>query len=471
MILQNERDKCAHLLRRFALGASEAELDYYLQGGGLNGAIDKLLNYEQVDEGFNLPIEAFENAKNVYKAPQVQAWWLLRMVKTQRPLQEKMTLFWHNHFATSSDKVVNAPSMYKQNEILRANATGHFRKLISEVSKDPAMLFWLDNEFNVRGKPNENFAREVMELFTLGIGHYTEKDIQESARAFTGWTFGRPNAKKGIGKRSEFTVRDDLHDDGVKTFLSNTGQFDGDDILGILCGNPRTPVFLTHKIWEWFVYPNPDPALIDGFATNFRDSGLDIKTLLRNIMQSPEFYSDKAFRANYKNPIDFCVAPMRQLGFGQMIDTSLDGEQVKRAALAPIQALNQTTKAQGMEMLYPPDVSGWGTGPKWISSATMIERIKWGERIFGASPANGPKNRTVVLRYDASTLFEKDPTPVGVVRKLISIFDAPIPPTKQSILVNAAKNASGGRVTAENANDTAGAVARLIFGCPEFQMI
>src|SRR5579862_1345225 len=189
MALQTERQKGAHLLRRFGLGASEAELDYYLKDGGLNGAIEKLLNYENTDEGFKLDVDSFRNGKNNNINPQsVAVWWTARMLITQRPLQEKMTLFWHNHFATSGEKVTPGSMMYVQNDLLRQYATGNFREMLMAVSKDPAMLFWLDNQYNVKGKPNENFAREVMELFTLGIGNYTEQDIREGARAFTGWS-------------------------------------------------------------------------------------------------------------------------------------------------------------------------------------------------------------------------------------------------------------------------------------------
>jgi hypothetical protein len=196
MALITERQKCAHVLRRFGLGASESELDFYLKGG-LESGIDLLLNFDQTQEGFDLPIEAMANAKNGNVNPQaVSVWWTARMLTTSRPLQEKMTLFWHDHFATSGSKVLAGLWMHRQNEILRANCTGNFRTMLHEVSKDPAMLFWLDNQFNVKAHPNENFAREVMELFTLGIGNYNEKDVQEGARSFTGWSIQRGNGKQ-----------------------------------------------------------------------------------------------------------------------------------------------------------------------------------------------------------------------------------------------------------------------------------
>lgn len=477
MRLQTERDKTAHLLRRFGLGASEAELEFYGKDG-LTGAIDKLLDYENSDEGFGLAIERFANDKGMVNIKAVQAWWMLRLVATRRPLQEKMTVFWHDHFATSAAKVDSPIAMQKQNEIIRKNAVGSFYQLLSEVSKDPAMMFWLDNQYNVKGKPNENFAREVMELFTLGIGNYTEKDVQEAARAFTGWAYGvgrqgklRSN-KPGRGAR--FTFDETRHDDGMKTVLGKTDAFDGDGILGLLCSQPRTAKYITEKIWEWFVYPKPEPDVIDRMADTFRKSGLEVKALLRAIMLSPEFYSDKAARTVYKNPVDFTVSTIRQLGLGRAIMERFDSAPEAKPGLrglTPIVAALRATKAMGMELLYPPDVAGWDTGSGWISSATMVERMKWADTLFGppqASIATG-KQAVISLRLPAWGLLSDDPTPLGAAKKLVSVFDAELPAGKISQLAEAARAASGGEVTAENASETARCVSRLIFGTPEFQ--
>lgn len=472
MALSTDRDKGAHLLRRFGLGASEAELDYYLKDG-LSGAIDRLLDYEHTDEGFSVEIERFANNKNgTLKPQQVGAWWTLRMMATQRPLQEKMSLFWHDHFATSGEKVQSGPLMFGQNEAIRANATGNFRTLLAEVSKDPAMLFWLDNQYNVKGKPNENFAREVMELFTLGIGNYTEKDIQEGARAFTGWSIGRRNGKevdptKGLkGGNSQFIVRQNLHDDGEKTFLGISGTLTGDDVLNHLCDMPRTAEYLTWKIWTWFAYENPEPALVSRLASKFREGNLEIKALLRAIMTSPEFYSPKADRTVYKCPVDFTISTLRQLGVAQAMANTLDadGENI-RGRIQPIQAAYASMKSMGMQLLYPPDVSGWEGGANWITSATMMERIGWSARLFGLAKTGAQ------LKFPAYGLFTGDSTPLGVAKKLVSIFDAPIPSYKLPKLVEAAQLASGGRVTQQNANSTAAAVTKLIFAAPEFQLM
>lgn len=469
MALKTDREKCAHLLRRFGLGASEAELDYYLQDG-FQGAIDRLLDYESVQEAVDLDPTALAGNNGQINVPALITWWGFKLVTTRRPLLEKMTLFWHDHFATSAAKVVQAPFMYQQNEVLRKNATADFRTLLLEVSKDPAMLFWLDNQFNVRGKPNENFAREIMELFTLGIGHYTEKDVQESARAFTGWSIGRIDRQTEGMPRASFVYRPGLHDPGMKEFLGSKGPFTGEDIIALLCGQPQTAKYLVSKVWEWFAYPDPEPAVVDRLAGRFRDSGLDIKELLRDIMRSSEFYSDKAERKVYKNPIDFTVATVRQLGIGEATANAAqagEGQQL-RGRLLPATAMATSASAMGMRLLFPPDVSGWEGGASWISSATMVERIKWADTLFG-TVASSPGARRIAIRFPAFGLFAKDPTPEGVVETLLSLFDAPLAPSKRPELVQVARAASDGRVTQANANATGAAVSRLIFGSPEFQ--
>ncbi|MFN8221202.1 MAG: DUF1800 domain-containing protein [Fimbriimonadales bacterium] len=467
----SEREKVAHLLRRFGLGASEAEVDYY-GANGYSDAVDKLLDFEQVDEGFNVPIDRFAIGENKQvPMPAFQAWWVLRLISTRRPLQEKMAVFWHDHFATSANKVNQTMLMYGQNEILRSLGTGNFRELLLKVSQDPAMIFWLDNQFNVKGKANENFAREVMELFTLGIGHYTEKDIQEAARAFTGWNFRRQLPREVAGDerpKAVFAFRAAQHDDGEKTIFGKTGAFTGEDVIDMLCENPQTSKNIVRKIWEWFAYPNPDEGLVSDLAEKFRNSGLEIKALLRAVMKAPEFTGAKAVRAVYKNPVDFIIPTVRQLGIGEALmrqykDPTIPGAQAGRGAM---QAVTQAMKGMGMELLFPPDVAGWDSGPAWVTSATMVERIQWGDRLFGQT---SPEARRQVLRYPFFNLFRANPSPAGVVDTLLSVFDAPLPAARRAPLVAAAEKVCGNAVTERNANATAAAVSRLIFGSPEFQ--
>lgn len=466
-ILSTERDKVRHLLRRFALGASEAEVDFYGKDG-LKGAIDKLLDQSRSDNFPFAPKDFVPN--NNVNLRVAQIWWMGRFILTENPLLEKMTLFWHDHFATSAQKVDKPGSMIQHINVLRENALGRFEDLLIAVSKDPAMIFWLDNQLNKKGKPNENFAREIMELFTVGIGHYTEQDVQEAARAFTGWGFGinRVRQMEALpGRAVQFVFDPRQHDEGVKSILGNKGPFSGDDVCGILCGNPQTARHLVLKMWEWFAYAKPEDALIDRLAKRFRENGLKIAGLVRDIMESEEFYSDKAARKIYKNPIDFVVPAVRALGIANSMravlhDTSAD-ENRRRGVLAPAALSVTTTKTMGMELMFPPDVAGWEHGQAWISSATMIERIKMADKLF--SGALGRLSGAVI----AQQVIPAKATSEGIVDALISIFDAEVPAAKRTALIEAAEDVCKGRVTLQNAPRTAQMVCRLMFGMPEFQ--
>ncbi len=495
-----ESEKVAHLLRRFGLGASEAELDYYGKDG-LKGAVDKLLGYKSNSWKFDVDPMAFANGQGVVNIRVAQGIWYLRVLATQNPLEEKMTIFWHHHFAVSGEKVDNSFALMNYVDTLRFHATGNFRDLLRAASKDPAMIFWLDNQENVKGKPNENFAREVMELFTMGIGNYTEADVQEAARAFTGWSYGIPlRGGRALGTKSsprrndKYSFNDAKHDAGVKTVLGRTGQLSGDDVIDLLCDRPETPRFIVKKLWEWFVYPEPDTKTVDKFATIFKNASLDISALLKAIMLSEEFYSEKAVRTVVKNPIDFCVATARQMGIGeaamQRVRDGIANPQINEQnglniglvrAAGPAFLVHASTKSMGMELMYPPDVSGWRVGSYWVTSATMVERIKWADILFGnisnqgARPAGnagiapqlqGRNNPSAPLAF---ALFRLDPTPKGVVDKLTSIFDVKLPEKTTLTLVDAAKNALGNGLTLQNSATTAGAVCKLMFGSPEFQ--
>ena len=489
----NEQEKIAHLLRRFGFGASEAEMTFYSKNG-LAGAITALLDYEKVEDVCDIDPMAFSNGKNVVNLRVIQGLFAMRLVGTMRPLEEKMTLFWHNHFATSSAKVENAFVMYNHINSLRKYSLSRFNVLLEAISKDPGMIYWLDGQENVAAHPNENFAREVMELFTLGIGNYTEKDVQEAARCYTGWSYGRgPRANDTSPKRLDaFRFYVDRHDQGVKTVLGETGNLNGEEMLMLLCRQKQTAKFITKKLWSWFGYEDPEDVLIERLSTKFFASNLDIKALVRSVMEAPEFYSEKAFRKVIKNPIDFTVSTIRQLGAGQvMLQRVKDGianPQVNGQnglnvslirALAPAQTAFSSSKSMGMELTAPPDVSGWRTGAYWITTSTMVERMKWADKLFAGGPAGNTQNpgnplggnRGPQVGIQAFPLFTADPTPAGVVKVLMSVFDLTLPPNKVAALVATAEGEGGSRIDQRSANTVAKAVCKLMFSTPEFQMM
>lgn len=469
MALMTDREKTAHLLRRFGFGASEAELDYYGQGGHAK-AIDRLLAFEAVPKVLeDYDIANLRNANGNLNVRIVQAFTYLQALSTQRPLEWTLTLFWHDHFATSAQKVNNGYFMGQHMKVLRENAAGSFPALLEAVSKDPAMILWLDNQENVRGKPNENFAREVMELFTLGEGHYTEEDISEAARAFTGWTIRRVRANdQNPALRATYLFRAGQHDRGQKQVLGQTGPLRGEDVLGILTKEAQTARYITKKMWEWFAYPDPDDALIDRLASDWRQSGLEIKALVRSIAESPEFYSDQAERKLIKNPVKFCLAPLRQLGLSSVLAQRLkeaEGDRDRRRATNLGTVTARATRSMGMELLFPPDVAGWNIGEAWITSATIIERMKWSDQIFAGAGGNN-----AALQNLLRLLVVRDPSPSGVVDRLLELYDAEMLEPKRAQLMAAAEKAQSdapnpGRAVTDMVHQT----SRLIFGSPEFQ--
>lgn len=469
-----EIDKVKHLLRRFGLGASEAEVDFY-GSGGYEAAVDRLLESINHQESVELGVEYLQNKDGqvVANPRQAQAVWYAEQLVTNRPLNYKMALFWHDHFATSAQKVSNGPTMLNQMHLFRDKGLGYFRDLLIEVSQDPAMLYWLDNQNNVVGKPNENFAREVMELFTLGEGNYTEKDIQEAARAFTGMTYGFQRGQRVVLNRNQvpppqsiYILDQKSHDTGFKTVLGNKGEWNGDDVVGILAAAPRTAAYLTEKLWKWFVSPTPEKSTVDKFAATFRKANLHIPTLLKAIMLSDEFLAEGARRSIIKNPFDFCIPMARQLGIGAGIANAVksagDDEVKRRAVLGVPVLIKQSTSVMGMELMYPPDVSGWPSGTDWISTSTMVERISWGQELFIRN------SRATQLRAD-QIFGTGDPS--AVTDRVLSVFDCRLPTDKKAGLVAAARKESGGTVTARNANLVYGAIAKLMCSTPEFQFM
>ena len=279
----------------------------------------------------------------------VAYWWGNRMVATPRPLQEKMALFWHGHFTSSEEKVRDYRKMLKQVELFQREGMGNFRTLLIAAAQDPAMLAYLDAGVNVKGSPNENFAREIMEMFTMGVGNYTEHDIREAARAFTGWNF--------VGL--EFHADPAKHDDGEKTFFGQTARYDGVGIIDRILAAPATPQYISGKLYKFFVRDDLSPELRAALGSRLRESHYDIAPLLETIFLSKDFYADTSRGSRIKSPVEFVVSTYRKLG-----QTHLPG--------AP--DFNRVTEALGQHLLFPPTVAGWSYGRSWITPSLLIER-------------------------------------------------------------------------------------------------
>ena len=283
------------------------------------------------------------------ESQRVAYWWANRMLTTRRPLEEKMTLFWHGHFATGEEKVRDYRKMLKQNELFRAKATGNFRDLLIGVAQDPAMLAYLDAAVNVKGAPNENFAREIMELFTMGVGNYTEEDIREAARAFTGWNYHGLN----------FVVNPSQHDADAKTVLGRKGKFDGVQVIDIILAQSVTAEFVATKLYRYFVRDEVSPELRSKLGKLLRDSRYEIAPFLEVLFNSRDFYSDPSVATHIKSPVELVISTYRKMGLKEV---------------PGIPDFNELTDSMGQKLMFPPNVAGWASGKSWITPGLLLVR-------------------------------------------------------------------------------------------------
>jgi uncharacterized protein (DUF1800 family) len=360
-----------HLYRRAAFGATLAEMRQ-AQKQGLDTTLDRLVNGDPrskvLTDFLHKEGEKIARRNNIFE---LRAWWLYCMLNSGHPLREKMTLFWHNHFATSINKVKSTQLMERQNELLRKYALGNFHPFLMEMSKDPAMLIWLDSNSNVKAHPNENYAREVMELFSLGVGNYTETDIREAARAFTGWHTD--------GEQFEFNPG--FHDEGEKSILKQKGNWDGGDVVRILLEQPCCARFLVRKLYRNFVSENqvPPDAFLEPLCEQLRKSDYDIAGVLRTMLGSRHFFSDYAFRQRIKTPVELSLGAVRSVASGTM----------------PQSALVNRLEAMGQDLFAPPNVKGWTGAQAWLNTSTILTRQNFGQTvamgtIWNNAPTRGP---------------------------------------------------------------------------------
>lgn len=361
------REDARHLLSRTAFGVTRSGVAA-LEGQPRRVAVERLLR-ELRREAITPPpagIDRYEPPNEAKGADRedrraflqeqgrlsldLRAWWLREMRESPSPLTERLTLFWHNHFVSSQEKVRSPALMYRQNVLLRRHAGGSFAKLLHAVARDPAMVVYLDNARNRKGAPNENFARELMELFTLGEGHYTESDVKEAARAFTGW---------GVDRRTgTFEFRQGQHDDGIKTVLGRSGRLDGDDVIDRLLAHPGTAEFIVRKLWVEFVSPDPPAPEVSRIAAMFRSSGYEIRVAVRALLLSDAFWEPANRGVLVKSPVDVVVGTL-----GTFEATVPD--------YAPFALL---VARLGQNLFAPPSVKGWPGGDAWIDATTLLQR-------------------------------------------------------------------------------------------------
>jgi len=350
----DESARISLLLRRAGFAARPGDVQRYQQLGW-EATLQELLHPDRVDEDLDALLLRLQGSLlDLQNFEDVQTWWLYRMVQTRRPLLEKLTLFWHGHFAVANYKVGNPGLMHQHIELLRSNALGRFDDLLLAVSKDPAMLIWLDGGVNRRNAPNENYGRELLELYTLGIGNYDEDDVLAAARAFTGWNL----------RNNEFFFDANQHDAGDKAFLGTSGAFDGGDILTIVANQPETAQRIVGKLFAFFAYPNPEPAVLASLIDTYTQSGHDIRAVVEAILRSEAFYSDRSQFDHIKSPIEYVVGTVRLLGAA-----------VRERELVPILRL------LGQEILNPPNVAGWPGGSNWINPTTLLARFNFAARL------------------------------------------------------------------------------------------
>lgn len=381
------RRDAAHLYRRAGFGGTPAEIDA-IATGSAGAAVEAFLHPKTPEIAFADYPDDYDPVRRSLHTPSAQTWFLDRMLRARHPLAEKMAFFWHGHFATSFRKVPT-PMMVAQINLFRRQGLGDFRSLLLAVSKDPAMLVWLDNRANVKAHPNENYAREVMELFALGLGNFTEADVRDAARAFTGWT---------IGRDGNFAYLADRHDDGGKTVLGRSGDLGGEDVIAAIVAQPAHQRFISRKLLEYFVYSDPEPELVDALARTYAASGGDIATTVGTIFRSNVFYSARAYRSMPKSPVEFVIGTLRFMEVGAVPrDTP------------------QWLARMGQDLLAPPNVKGWDGGPMWVNTTTLLARLNYVDRIVKASAAraNASQRATPAPRVEslANAMTSQRPAP------------------------------------------------------------
>jgi len=474
----------AHLLRRAGFGGTSAELRHFAQ-----------LNYEQaVDELLDavdtaaMPQDIIRryhvDMSDLRTRPSSSGNWLYHMVNTDAPFVEKVNLFWHRVFATGQTKLIQGKAMSTQLDMFRKYGLGNFDELLLMLSKDPAMILWLDNQDNHKDEINENYGREILELFSMGVGNYTEEDIKECSRAFTGWTVEntdymalkmRNNTMRPYGYINwQFKYDPEDHDDGEKTFLGETGNFNGEDIIDLICKNPATPGFIARHLYHYFLadelpvpqwphFPPKDPEAIKVMSDAYFDSGYSIKAMLRALFLSDAFKSEASWNARVKSPIELVVGTLRLCG-------GYDGP------THDVYGHIAASGFMGQDIYAPPSVEGWMGGADWISTGSMVQRVNFAGGIVGDISRKGTVALIDRIRNEAGTV----PTAESLVSaSLANLGNLQVADDTRSGLVeftnsNVILRLSKDDTPADNSDDARNAIAsllQLIVATREYQFV
>ena len=461
-------DLMAHLMRRAGFGATRDELEAHL-ANGYEETVEDLLHPR--DRG-NIPDDVIRRYhvaadEGVYAGTRD---WMYRMITTRCPLEEKLTLFWHGLFATSFFKGNQARTQINQLNTFRRHSLGSFRDLLVELSRDPAMIFWLDNHDNHAGAINENYGRELLELFSMGVGSYTEQDVKECARAFTGWTIGNVDYMTAKGLKDSFSpygriawhyeyVPED-HDDGQKTFLGETGRFNGEDVIDIIVRQPATARFISRRLFQFFAADEVDEEgeeVVESMVQAYFDSGYEIGSVLHALFSSPYFKSEKARFARVKAPVELVVGAARLSGSYREPTLDLDRVELE-------------TSYMGQALMRPPDVSGWHEGEEWLDSGTMMERVNFAAKELG--DVSKPGIRAIIERL--STDNGGTLSPDELVDRCLDLV-GPLPvseETRVSLTGHVAMRGDlhlAGRRQGDESERRVGELLGLIASTPEFQ--
>jgi len=480
-----------HLLRRagFGVGANDAAT---FRNMSMTAAVDHLVDYEgrpdDVDERIGRPDHARVDTRDAF-TPDIdiddaRQRWLFRMIHSRRPLQEKMALFWHNHFATAFSKLAadsgtlqgakmlaHKPGVLRgpqgQIELFRQYALGNFRDLLLEVARDPAMLVWLDGKSNTKAKPQENFGREVMELFTVGVGNHTEEDVYAAARVFTGWNLRKSQGFThdeygGMNGYQEFFYDADEHDTGAKTFSfpiygngsrtipergPSAGFQDGVDLITALATHPETARRLARKFWQFFVSDihEPDPAFVETTAGVYLQNGTGIRPVVRSVLTSSWFTHPSMYFARLSSPAEFVVRSIREVGWQNFSVAEA------RAPLANM----------GQHLFEPPNVGGWPAGAEWFSTGTMLARASFAATLAASQKA-----------HLGAALQPEGQTPQGLLSVMLDrVTTAPLDPTPQQALLGYLYAEGSWTGSLEQLNTRAAGLARLLVGSSEYQLV